>query len=215
MSPTQVGTSTYDIGNSIIDLIYGTPWVTNAVTKPSFLALYDGAWDIDHCSLYADVNTPAVFGYSSTNKLPTPEQNVVSTNRKSVWWFLTWLESSDLIPTILSQLQAPAKQNPWNEPTYQTFDKLNNKFTKQLLDAEKKEQARPNRPWSPHSTKHSSWTHTGRKLCLPKITALQSAPTPKTLGGNLDIEYTWACQPYHPEVNFVKQNKPYMNNDVT
>jgi hypothetical protein len=129
--------ATYTRGSNAIDYIIGTPKVKLSVIAQGYQAFFEGGWDSDHRSLYADIDIGTLF--DNMEKVEKySERNLKSTNWIQANKFMNVLSRNKNIENIKNQLEIIFKTDELNSDQRNLIQKIDKEFTSILLKAEKR-----------------------------------------------------------------------------
>jgi hypothetical protein len=129
--------ATYTRGSNAIDYIIGTPKVKLSVKAQGYQAFFEGGWDSDHRSLYADIDIGSLF--DNMDKVEKySERNLKSTNWIQANKFMNVLSRNKNIGYMKNQLEIIFKTDELNSDQRNLIQKIDKEFTTILVKAEKR-----------------------------------------------------------------------------
>jgi hypothetical protein len=144
---TTKAPATYIRGTRVIDFIIGTPSIKRATVANGYLPFYAGAWDSDHRALFVDIDVNSILGTVTKSDIPN-KRILQSSNIKIAQKFLTNMAKDTTLKTLYDQIAILKEKRMFTINDKEKLERIDEKFTQLLLQAEQKCKNNNNQPWS-------------------------------------------------------------------
>jgi hypothetical protein len=141
--------ATHNRGSQCIDFVFGSVSLSSHVIKSGILPFFEEPWPVsDHRGIFVDFCEIGLFGASIKTPLYPPTIQVTSLSRSIIQKFVSAIESTEKITSILNNLQTLQSIEKWTQEQHNQLEDIEVQFTNVLLHAEKQCAVPVQYPWS-------------------------------------------------------------------